>query len=60
MAGMNVPAIHVSESAASERQRAHLLHLVVMIANGKSSVMLGQRHIHIVPIHSASTQVNVC
>lgn len=56
MAGTTVPAIHVS--VASERQHAHLLHLVAMVASGKQSVMHGQRHIHTVPIRSAFTQVN--
>jgi hypothetical protein len=59
MAGMNVPAIHVNVTVGSERQHAHLLHLAVMVALGKPSVMHGQRHIHTVPTRSASTLVNV-
>lgn len=60
MAGMNVPAIHVNVIGASERHNVPPLRLVAMVEPGKPSVMLGQSHIRIVPIHSASTQVNVC
>lgn len=62
MAGTNVPAIHVNVnvSGASERQHAHPLLVVVMVALGKASAMHGQRHIHTVPTRSAFTPVNVC
>lgn len=60
MTGASAPVIHVHVIAGSERQDAHLLHLVVMVPLGKLNVMHGQRYIHTVPILSASTQVNVC
>lgn len=60
MAGASVPAIHANAIVGRERQHAHLLPLVVMVALGKLSVMHGQGHIHTVPIRSAFTLVNVC
>lgn len=60
MTGASAPVIQDHVIAASERQHAHLLHVVVMVTHGKPSVMHGQGHIHTVSIHSAATQVNVC
>lgn len=60
MPGGTVHVIPGNVSVVNERHHVPTQQRVAMDVSGKSSVMLGQRHIHIVLTRSVFTLVNEC